>query len=84
MKYFFHLEDGEYIQDPKGTEFPDDASAMSEAMKVAQGLSEQILQQRSEDRVHAHKWRVVVKNADGVLIGSVPVPPATLPEVTTH
>jgi hypothetical protein len=67
MKYFFHLEDGACIRDPKGTEYPDDAAAMCEAEKVAQELSKL--------RVHAYEWRVVVKNADGLRIGSVPLVP---------
>jgi hypothetical protein len=56
MKYFFHLEDGACIRDPKGEEFPDDAAALLEAARVAQELSKL--------RVHAYEWRVVVKNAD--------------------
>ena len=67
MKYFFHLEDGACIRDPKGEEFPDDAAAMLEATKVAQELSKL--------RVHAYEWRVVVKNADGLRVGSVPLIP---------
>ena len=67
MKYFFHLEDGACIRDPKGEEFPDDAAAMLEATKVAHDLSKL--------RVHAHEWRVVVKNADGLRVGSVPLVP---------
>ena len=68
MKYFFHLEDGACIRDPKGDEFPDDAAAMHEAAKVAQELSTL--------KVHAFEWRVVVKNADGLRIGSVALNPA--------
>ena len=68
MKYFFHLEDGDYIRDPTGQEFADDAAAMLEAVQVARELSKL--------RVHAHKWSVVVKNADGLHIGSVPLVPA--------
>jgi histidinol phosphatase-like enzyme len=67
MKYFFHLEDGTCIRDPKGDEFPNDAAAMVEAATVAHELS--------KARVHAHEWRVVVKNADGLRIGSVPLVP---------
>lgn len=67
MKYFFHLEDGQCIRDPKGEEFPDDAAAMLEATTVAHELSKL--------RVHAHEWRVVVKNADGLRVGSVPLQP---------
>jgi hypothetical protein len=67
MRYFFHLEDGACIRDPKGEEFPDDAAALLEAAIVAQELSKL--------RVHAHEWRVVVKNADGLRIGSVPLVP---------
>jgi hypothetical protein len=72
MKYFFHLEDGACIRDPKGDEFPDDAAAMLEATKVAQELSKL--------RVHAYEWRVVVKNANGRFIGSVPL----VPELVAH
>ena len=68
MKYFFNLEDGACIRDPKGEEFQDDAAAMLEAAQVAQELSKL--------RVHAYEWRVVVKNADGVRVGSVPLIPA--------
>jgi uncharacterized protein DUF6894 len=69
MRYFFQLEDGVCIRDPKGEEFPDDAAALVEAVNVAQELSKLDL--------HAHQWRLVVKNADGIRVGSVPlVPPA--------
>jgi hypothetical protein len=68
MKYFFHLEDGACIRDPKGEDFPDDAAAMFEATKVAQELSKL--------RVHAYEWCVVVKNADGLRIGAVPLIPS--------
>ena len=68
MKYFFHLEDGACIRDPKGEEFPDDAAALLEAASVARELS--------KARVHAYEWRVVVKNADGIRIGSVPLVPS--------
>ena len=68
MKYFFHLEDGACIRDPKGEEFPDDAAALLEAAVLARELS--------KARVHAHEWRVVVENADGIHIGSVPLVPS--------
>ena len=67
MRYFFHLEDGTCIRDPKGDEFPDDAAALLEAVNVALELS--------KHPVHAHEWRVVVQNADGRRIGSVPLVP---------
>ena len=67
MKYFFHLEDGSCIRDPEGEEFPDDAAALHEAAKVAHELS--------KARVHAYEWRVVVKNAIGRRVGSVPLVP---------
>jgi hypothetical protein len=70
MRYFFHLEDGACIRDPKGTDFDDDAAAMLEAAKVAQELSKL--------RVHAYEWRVVVKNADGLRVGSVPLVPLAI------
>jgi hypothetical protein len=67
MKYFFHLEDGACIRDPKGQEFADDAAAMLEAAIVARELSKL--------RVHDNEWRVVVKNSDGLRVGSVPLVP---------
>jgi hypothetical protein len=76
MRYFFHVEDGACIRDPKGEEFPDDAAAMREAAKVAQELSKL--------RVHAHEWRVVVKNADGLRVGSVPLIPALAEQAPGH
>jgi len=73
MKYFFHVENGAHIRDPRSEEFPDDAAAMLEAGNVARELSKL--------QVHGHQWRVVVKNADGTVIGSVPlVRPAADPE----
>ena len=71
MRYFFHLEDGACIRDPKGVDFPDDAAALWEAEKIAQELS--------KARVHAYEWRVVVKNADGLRVGSVPLVPPAVP-----
>ena len=68
MRYFFHVEDGACIRDPKGEEFLDDAAAMSEAAKVAHELSKL--------RLHPDDWRVVVKNANGVRVGAVPLVPA--------
>jgi hypothetical protein len=65
MKYFFHVEDGVCICDPNGEEFADDASAMREAAKIAKGLS--------KHRIQGHPWHVLVKNADGVRIGQVPL-----------
>ena len=67
MKYFFHVEDGACIRDPKGEEFADDAAAMLEAAKVAHELSKL--------RVHAYEWSVVVKNAEGLHVGAVPLTP---------
>ena len=68
MRYFFHLEDGSCILDPKGTEFQDDAAAMLEATNVAHDLSKL--------PVHQHDWSVVVVNADGIRVGSVPLTPS--------
>jgi hypothetical protein len=65
MLYFFHVEDGICVSDPKGQEFPDDTSAMLEAARVAEGLSGHL--------VKGHPWHVLVKNADGVRIGQVPL-----------
>jgi len=72
MKYFFHLEDGACIRDPRGEEFPDDAAALREAAVLARELS--------KAPVHADEWRVVVKNADGIRIGSVPLAPSAAAE----
>jgi hypothetical protein len=68
MRYFFHLEDGSCILDPKGTDFDDDAAAMVEAKKVADELSTL--------PVHQHDWHVVVKSANGLRVGSVPLTPS--------
>ena len=68
MRYFFHVEDGACIRDPKGEDFADDAAAMREATKVAHELSKL--------RLHPYDWRVVVKNADGLRVGAVPLAPA--------
>ncbi len=65
MRYFFHLEDGACIRDPTGEEFADDAAALREAVNVAHELSKL--------PVHAHEWSVVVKNAGGFRVGSVPL-----------
>jgi hypothetical protein len=74
MRYFFHLEDGSCILDPKGTDLLDDATAMLEAITVAHDLSKL--------PVHQHDWCVVVINADGIRIGSVPLTPSL--EGTDH
>jgi hypothetical protein len=68
MRYFFHLEDGCCILDPKGTDFDDDAAALHEAKKVADDLSRL--------PVHQHDWCVVVKSANGLRVGSVPLTPS--------
>ena len=65
MIYFFHVEDGTCICDPNGEEFPDDASAMQEAARVAKCLSRHLIK--------GHPWHVLVKNADGLRIGQVPL-----------
>ncbi|HEY5306437.1 MAG TPA: hypothetical protein VIJ52_07200 [Pseudolabrys sp.] len=69
MKYFFHLEDGTCIRDPKGEELADDADAMHQAMVVAHELS--------KAAVHAIKWHLVVQDAAGRRVGSVPLVPLT-------
>ena len=71
MRYFFHLEDGTCIRDPKGSEFQNDTAAMVEAASVAHELSKL--------QVHAYEWRVVVKNEGGLRIGSVPLVPRGVP-----
>jgi hypothetical protein len=66
MRYFIHLEDGTCIRDPTGEEFSDTA-ALLEAANVARELSKL--------QVHAYEWSVVVKNADELRVGSVPLVP---------
>jgi hypothetical protein len=68
MQYFFHLEDGSCILDPRGTHFDDDAEALLEATNVTHELSKL--------PVHQHDWSLVVKNADGERVGSVPLTPS--------
>ena len=72
-----HVEDGVCISDPTGEEFPNDASAMEEAARVAKALS--------RHRIIGHPWHVLVKNADGLRIGQVPLtlPPSTDEEEVT-
>ena len=70
MRYFFHMEDGKCIRDENGQDFPDDAAAMLEATKVARELSKQRIK-------GVHEWHVVVTNAEGRRIGSVPLVPRT-------
>ena len=65
MRYFFHLEDGVCVRDPKGVDFTDDAAALVEAAAIAEELSKHGL--------NAYEWRVVVKNAKGARIGSAPL-----------
>ena len=65
MRYFFHLEDGSCILDPKGADFEDDTAALIEAKKVADELSQL--------PVHQHDWSVGVKSANGLRVGSVPL-----------
>ena len=83
MRYFFHLEDGACIRDPKGTDFDDDAAALLEASNVAHELSKL--------PVHEHDWSVVIKNAKGIRVGSVPLTPSlevtgdvTMPSSAIH
>ena len=68
VKYFFHLEDGACIRDPLGEEFPDDDAALGEAVNVALELARQ--------GVHPGHWRVVVQDANGLRVGSVPLVPS--------
>jgi hypothetical protein len=69
MKYFFHMEDGACIRDSQGEEFSDDAAALREAVNVARGLAKEGLH-------HQDHWRVVVKDANGLRIGTVPLAPS--------
>lgn len=68
MKYFFHVEDGACIRDPQGEEFSNDAAALREAVNVARELS--------KHKIHPDDWRVVVKDATGLRVGSVPLVPS--------
>jgi hypothetical protein len=62
------MEDGACIRDPQGEEFSDDAAALREAVNVARGLA--------EEGLRPDHWRVVVKDANGLHIGSVPLAPS--------
>ena len=55
-------------QRPPGRRVSDDAAALREAVNVAQGLAKQ--------GVQPGHWRVVVKDANGLHIGSVPLAPS--------
>ena len=68
LKYFFHMEDRACIRDPHGEEFSDDAGALREAVNVARGLA--------NEGLYPDHWRVVVKDANGLRIGSVPLAPS--------
>ena len=68
LKYFFHMEDGACIRDPQGEEFPDDDAALREAVNVARELAKQ--------GVQPGHWRVVVQDANGLRVGSVPLVPS--------
>jgi len=67
VKYFFHMEDGTCIRDPQGEEFTDDAAALREAVNVARGLAKEGVRPN---------WRVVVKDVNGLQVGSVPLVPS--------
>ena len=67
VKYFFHMEDGACIRDPQGEEFSDDAAALREAVNVARGLAKEGVRPN---------WRVVVKDENGLQVGSVPLVPS--------
>ena len=66
---FLHLEMERAFGDPEGVDFPNDATALIEAAKHR---SRAVCEHQS----HAYKWRVVVKNADGIRVGWVPLDPA--------
>jgi hypothetical protein len=68
LRYFFHMEDGACIRDPQGEEFSDDAAALREAVNVARGLA--------KEGLHPDHWRVVVQDAHGLRIGTVPLAPS--------
>ena len=68
MKYFFHMEDGACIRNPQGDEYSDDAAALREAVNIARGLA--------KEGLHPDHWRVVVEDANGLSIGSVPLVPS--------
>jgi hypothetical protein len=69
LKYFFHMEDGgACISDPQGEEFPNDDAALREAVNIARELAKQ--------GVRPGPWRVVVQDANGLRVGSVPLVPS--------
>jgi hypothetical protein len=76
VRYFFHVEDGACIRDPQGEEFLDDAAALREAVNVARELS--------KERLHPADWRVVVKDAIGLRVGSVPLVSSSDEPIAEH
>ena len=62
MRYFFHLEDGACIRDPKGEEFPDDAAAGA-AMResVIQVHVDRIDDQNLKDEIRAALAKVLAE-----------------------
>jgi hypothetical protein len=63
-RYFFHLEDGERIQDRRGHDLPDDNAALREAQQITTAL------RLRRGRV----WRVIVTNEWGHDVTEIPAP----------
>jgi hypothetical protein len=63
-RYFFHLEDGERIEDTRGHDLPDDNAALREARQIATAL------RLRRGRV----WRVIVTNEWGHDVTESPAP----------
>jgi hypothetical protein len=64
-RYFFHLEDGERIQDRRGHDLPDDNAALREARQIAVAL-----RLRRGRRV----WRVIVTDEWDHDVTEIPAP----------
>jgi hypothetical protein len=63
-RYFFHLEDGERVEDKRGHLLPDDTAARREAEKIGAALR----------RCRGPVWSVIVTNEWGHEVTEILVP----------
>jgi hypothetical protein len=63
-RYFFHIENGGRVTDPRGEEFPDEDAALEAAEQVASQIS---ANPRAGD-----DWRIMVTNEAGERVAEVP------------
>jgi hypothetical protein len=62
LRYFFHIQDGTYYPDTKGTELSGPAEARVEAMATAAAIMKDI----GERLWSGEEWKMHVVGADGV------------------